>query len=298
MVSDGNLFLEAALDQPNADLEIVSPAEWTNDTNADVTILDSPRGESIVRVAGRYLVIGGVDPFGLTRKVPVRENLTPTQWSADNPVMRDVDLPQWRIERGGGLALPLGAKCLARDGDMPLVFAVEEVGQKGDPDDDFAAVYVNFKLADSNLTRRASFPVFVWNAIDYLLDRRAEDSRIAHTCGVELVFPPSRSAETAVRGPDDEDLQAFFDDGRMVLPFPQRAGFYSLDIDQAAVVQAVNYVPDGFAQTNADSESSEVRIHGGSWPATWPMWALFAVAGGVVMLIDMLLFHLGILRMD
>ena len=297
LVCDGNPFLEAALDQPKTLLEIVSPGNWTQSSEMDVTILDSPRGDPIGRVAGRYLVIGGVDPFGLTRKVPVRENLTPTQWAADNPVMRDVDLPQWRIERGGGLALPLGAKCLVRDGDVPLVFAVKDAGQKSKPEDDFAAVYLNFELADSNLPRRASFPVFVWNAIDYLLDRRVEDSRIAHTSGTELAFPPQPNSETMVYGPDNEALPAFFDEGRAILPFPERAGFYSLKTDQGTLVRAVNYVSDGFARKSADSELSAVRMHG-SWPATWPLWALFAIAAGVVMLIDMLLFHSGFLRMD
>jgi hypothetical protein len=301
LISSGNPFLEAALDQPGVSLRVLSPEEWPDDQPADVTVLDAQVAvhKSINRrPQGNFIVFGGEDPFGLTSAVPSAEDLTPSQWSADSPLLRDVDLLRWHIGRTAGMLPPGFAERAVFAGEIPLVFLVRDPGKADDAEDDFAAVYVNFNLADSNITRRAGFPVFVWNAIDYLLDRRPEDTLIAHATGVPLPFPSQRQTEARVTDPAEREIQAYFDNDRLVVPFPEYAGMYRLDVGGASVVRAANYVSDGaqFAAAATEEEAIAMPSRRPTWLASLPMWGLLAAAGGVIMLIETLLFHRGIVK--
>lgn len=308
LVSSGNPFLEAALDQPDATLRLLSPDEWPGDQIADVTILDSPAGwhrrpagvrqEANRRVPGDFIILGGNDPFGLTRAAPPATDLTPSQWSADSPLLQDVDLLRWHIGRTAGMLPPRFAERVAHAGSVPLVFVVRDPGSADDPKDDFAAVYVNFDLGDSNIARRAGFPVFLWNAIDYLLDRRAEDTLISFAVGVPLPFPRQRRLDARVTDPAGRDIQAFFDDGRLVVPFPEYAGFYRLDVGGEPIIRAANYVSDGVQIAGERTEEAMISTASRrpAWLAGLPCWGLLAVAAGVILLVETLLFHRGILK--
>lgn len=298
LVTAGNPFLEAALDQPNTSLNVIQPGNWPGEKVADVTILDSPRTGPGKPTPGRFIVFGGSDPFGVTRAGPAATDLTPTQWSADNPLLRDVDLLRWHIDRTAGMLPPRFAQCVAQSSDVPLVFVVRDPGQPEDDRDDFAAIYVNFDLAHSNITHRAGFPVFLWNAIDHLLNRRPEDTLISYVTGVPLSFPPQRRSDTRVTDPSGRDVQAFFDDGRLVVPFPEHVGFYRLDTGGKRIVRAVNYISDGVRAVGGPDEGAVARPppRRPTWLATLPPWGVLVAAAGALLLIETLLFHRGILK--
>jgi hypothetical protein len=310
LVSSGSPFLEAALDQPGASLRILSPGEWPSDQTADVITLDSPVGrhqrpagvpqEANRRVPGNFIIFDGDDPFGFTRTAAQPTNLTPSQWSADSLLLQDVDLLRWHIGQTASMVPPRFAEVAVYAGDVPLVFVVRDPGRADDPKDDFAAVYVNFALADGNVARRAGFPVFVWNAIDYLLDRRPEDARVAFTTGSPLPFPRQRQLEAHVTDPVGHDVQAFFDNDRLVVPFPEHAGFYQLDVAGTPVVRAANYVSDGVQTAGRPSEleTPPMASRRPTWLASVPPWGLLAAIGGAILLLEALLFHWGVLKVS
>ena len=308
LVTSGNPFLEAALDQPDTTLQVLSPDKWTGDQTTDVTILDSPyawhrrpagvRAKTDHRFPGNFIIFGGNDPFGLTGATQPVTDLTPSQWSADSPLLRDVDLLRWHVGRTAGMLPPRFAERAVHAGSIPLVFVVRDPGSADDPKDDFTAVYLNFDLADSNIARRAGFPVFLWNVIDYLLDRRPEDTLISFVTGAPLPFPRQRQLEARVTDPAGRDIQAFFDDERLVVPFPEYAGFYQLNVAGEPIVRAANYVSDGVQI--AGERTEEAMISTASRRPTWlaglPCWGLLAFAGGVLLLVEALLFHRGLLK--
>jgi hypothetical protein len=310
LVAAGNPFLEAALDQPGASLRVLSPDEWPDNQAADVTILDAPVArhprpasapqEVNRRVPGNFIIFGGDDPFGFTRTVAQPTDLTPSQWSADSPLLQDVDLLRWHVGQTAGLVPSRFADVSVSAGDVPLVFVVRDPGSADDPQDDFAAVYVNFALVDSNVARRAGFPVFLWNAIDHLLDRRPEDALVAFTTGSPLPFPRQRQLEAYVTDPVGHDVQAFFDNDRLVVPFPEHVGFYQLDVAGAPVIRAANYVSDGVqtAGSPAEAETLSMASRRPTWLASVPLWGLLAAISGAILLLEALLFHWGVLKVS
>jgi hypothetical protein len=301
LVTAGNPFLEAALAQPGAALHTLAPDQWSGDQPADVTVLDAPpraAREIRDRPRGNFIIFGGHDPFARTSSGPPAAELTPSRWSADSPLVRDVDLLRWHVIRTAGLHPPAFAERAVCAGDTPLVFVIRDPGSPDDAQDDFAAVYVNFNLNDSNITRRAGFPVFLWNAIDYLLDRRPADTLIAHATGAPLPFPSRRRSEMRVSDPTGREIAAFFDDDRLIVPFPEYAGFYRLDPAGASVVRAANYASDRVRgrEAPADAAAPATLPRRPSWLARLPAWGVLAAAGGVVLVLEMLLFHRGILK--
>ena len=307
LVTTGNPFLEAALDQPDASLQMLSPEEHKAqrelrppvDQAANVIILDSPHAAAEEPRRGRFIVFGGRDPFGITRAAVPATDLTPTQWSADNALLRDIDLLRWHIDRTTGMVPPHFAQCVAQSDDVPLIFVVRDPGLPEDARDDFVAIYVNFDLAHSNITRRAGFPVFLWNAIDHLLNRRPEDALISYATGMPLAFPPQRRSDARVVDPTGRDVQAFFDEGRMVVPFPEYAGFYRLDTGGKPLVRALNYVSDGVRAAGKPGEEAVDRppLPRRTWLATLPPWGVLVAAAAALLLIETLLFHRGIVKM-
>jgi|GEM_PF-5404409 len=296
LVTADNIFMEAALDQPDAALEITAPNNWTSSASADVTIFDAPAVEPGKPVPGRYIIFGGVDPFGLCRVGETTSDIGPSQWAADHVLIRDVDLLQWRIAATNGRRPPRLARRVVEGGETPLIFTIEIPGKIGDPSDDFKAVYINFDLSNSNVARRAGFPVFVWNALDYLLDKRPEDEQVAQSAGGPLTFPAQSRTAAIVADPAGQERKAYVDGARHVLPFTEQIGFYRLEAGDSRITRAVNYYSDASSVDAATNTSAAARTVDPAWTPGLPVWGLLAAAAGLLLIIEALLFHRGVLK--
>lgn len=298
LVSAGNEYLVAALDQPGTTLEIVSPDEWDVAQPTDLTIVDDPSGGPGRPAPGRYIVFGGHDPFGLCGSSKAQSNLTPLQWAVNHPLAADVDFLSWRIRSTGGLAPPAFAEMILGAADAPLVFVAHVSGKDAVHENAFAAVYVNFSLVDSNVVFRAGFPVFLWNAIDHLLDRRPEDYLTAQATGHPLVFAGVDKPAAAVLDPHGREAQAYFDGRRLTLPFPETAGFYQMNAGQQTWIRAANFRSDAAVTEESTplAASTTLRSAQPRWWRTLPPWGSLAVIAGVLVLLEAILFHRGVLK--
>ena len=299
LVTTGNDYLVAALDQPGTQLDVVAPSDWNASAAADVTVLDVPTAGPGRSVPGRFIVFGGTDPFGVCLSDTPFIDTTPLLWAADHPLARDVDFLSWRIRRTAGLFPSTETQTIVATADAPLVFTVRKAGAEEKPENTFEAVYVNFSLMDSNVGLLAGFPVFLWNTIDDLLGRRAEDYLTAQPTGRPLIFPAVAGVTSAtVLDPREREMQAYFDGARLLLPFPEHAGFYRLNFSDVAWIRAVNYRADtDFEEEVQLSPAPENRRS--TVPHWWralPPWGMLAALAGALVLLEALLFHRGWLK--
>ena len=299
LVSTHNEYLIAALDQPGVTLDLVPPDQWNPTKTTDVTIIDNTTATPGRLIPGRYVIFGGFDPFGFCRRGEPQTDVTPLQWAVDHPLARDVDFLSWRIQRTAGLLPPASAETIVGAPDAPLVFRIRRPGSTNQAENSFAAVYVNFPLSASNVVFRAGFPVFLWNAIDDLLGRRPEDYLTAQPTGRPLVFPAiTKTSFAAVLDPRDLETQAYFDGTRLVLPFPEFAGFYRMTDDKRTWTLAVNYCsdisPDAESAPTPDIAAARPAVS--HWWRSLPPWGDLAILAGALVLLETLLFHRGILK--
>jgi len=296
LVTNGNLFLTAALEQPDAELRTLTWPQWQPEATR-IAVLDHPPPGLRLNRHGRFLVIGGTDPFGLLGNEPGREDLTPSQWRPDHPVLRDVDLLQWHVTRTAGFGSPPAAQVLVRAGEVPLIFSVLDRDDPTDPQCGFAAVFVNFDFSDSDVVLRAAFPVFLWNTVEWLIGRRPEDDQIASGTGTPLSFGARYSRPERVTAPSGCEVSAYLDEGRLTLPFPEEAGFYTAGASPHQAIRAVNYVPDGRVTGVAEPQSSIVAHT--SWALfDWPYWLLLVAGAGMLLLVELVLFQSRVVRLD
>jgi hypothetical protein len=300
LVSAGDPFLHAVLDQPGMTLTLHTPADPPAPGAADIVVIDGAAGPLTLPPVGRLLVFGGPDPLGLAGTTAPVEDVRVTQWAPDAAVLHDVDLTVWRVQRTAGLVPPPGAAVLAEAGAVPLVFTVQRDAVPG-ADDELAAVYVNFALADSDLARHAGFPVLVWNALDWLAGRGRSDAGLSQYTGAPLAAPPPAATAThRALDPTGAPVAAYVLDRRWVVPFPQRAGFYRFESDGTPLTVAVNWMPDGVPTGAVDDAPPTAPVATGvrlSWLVDLD-WRRLVLLAGLVALLEGALFSAGRLRLD
>jgi hypothetical protein len=192
LVTEGNVFLKSALaSMPSTTLRVVLPHRWKPDPTADVTIFDRFSPPKTAPAPGRYLCFGCADPFGWVSVNPqaVRHDPVVTHWSVDHAALTDVELESWQVRQTAGLLAPPGAQSIAAADDTPLLFEYRPAPGAGShaAAPDTLAMYFNFTIGDSNLALRPTFPVLLWNTLDYLLQRDEAPGTVAHPTGAPLL---------------------------------------------------------------------------------------------------------------
>lgn len=298
LVSAGNDSLIASLEQPDISLSVVEKAEWVP-SQADITILDAPAGGPGRPVAGRFVVLGGGDPFGIVKSAPIACDLRPSQWAPRNPFLRDLDLMGWRLRRSAGANAPSGAQVLVQSGKTPLLFLVERRLGSDPSGEKFAALYANFNLTDTNLERTAGLAILLWNAIEALQGRRPEDMVIAHHTGVPLSFPAPLGTDAGIRTPTGGAPPTYRDGDRLVLPFPEKAGFYELTTPAGVERRAVNCPaqPDTEQSHGSPARVETASVLSAAW-ISMPLWAKGVLLALAVAVAELLAFHSHLVRID
>lgn len=177
---------------------------------ADLVVLD--RRGTVNVPPGNYLLIGTV-PANLpivSRGTVQRPSAV--QVSAAHPVMRYVDLSGVRIAESLDLQVR-GGEVLAA-GEVPLIWAYDGNGIR--------AVVTGFALDQSDLALHVGFPVFLHNAVQWLVGADA-----VMTAGSPLILPAREYTSAVLTGPAGRTtLQAT--GGRFVVPSLDRAGVYTV----------------------------------------------------------------------
>lgn len=178
LVTGGNVPLELALRaQPAANIRIVMPSDYTGPLDADVVIADGVTLPNKETGAANFLFIACPDPFDLATIAPVVGASGIEYWMGNHPVMADLDPTSIRFGEAVTLEWSGGSDpaSIAVAGQTPLI--MEHPLPAGLRSGGGKCVYWLFDLASSDLSRRMSFPLLLWNTIDYLNQSttRAED---------------------------------------------------------------------------------------------------------------------------
>jgi len=263
LVSIGNLPLVAALSQPNIELETIPSDQWPTTRPADVVVLDAIDAELPNLEAARLLVFAGRDPLNLATTTAPALDQRPIKWIPSHPLLRDVDLLTWRIHRTASFGPSPAARPIVGAPDAALVL---ESDPTGPADAAVREILVNFELKNSNLASRAGFPIFIWNAVQRLLNRSDEQYVLSYATG-----SPTRATMQCNAA---------------------RAGFQQVEENGISRTIALNWIPNGSTPAPQSAAAAIIQPQTGA-----PLWSKLLLAAAALMLVEMTLFSFNVLRL-
>jgi hypothetical protein len=263
LVTRQNMFLEKSLAlRPATRVYVTSPEDYTPSSRYSLYVFDSwlpgemPRTPILV-----FNPPGPVGPVTPGAQEKVGRMLTA---QGSHQVMKFVDLQDVAVNEGRKLVLGLGAQVLMTAG-APFAAAYEDSSRR--------AVVVGFDVHESNMPLKPCFPVFVCNALEWLVPPPVAPGE--HIAGRPLDLSlPAWVERATVRGPGNarEDLVV---EAGQALVVPRLPGLYSLEMSAAGRTETVF-----FRAATPPSESkialkplSAAGSPQGSSPATGrPLW--------------------------
>ena len=184
LITPGSLYLENVLaNEPRLSLEVMRPAQYNSEVSADVYIFD--RFAPPEMPGGPALLFLPPNVEWLTRTLDVVEVPEVPGWNPAHPVLRFVALEDLRIDRAARIAVPADRESrpqpsLGEPGRVPTSEIV--VGNRSLPlvlvtDQADRIVRVSFALEDSNFPLHPGFPIFLANAMQWLMDEQVALAR-------------------------------------------------------------------------------------------------------------------------
>lgn len=299
IVSEGNTYLEQALALlPRLEVYAVTPADYDDalaeaedaGTPYGLVVLDRWQPDAGPDAAALYLAPDADGPWGAVGKTLATPAIAGT--SADEPVLRYVDLSTVHIGRATQLTLAAGMRpVVATPGGDPLLGIGRVEGH--------ATAVLAFALAESDLPLQVAFPLLVSNLADALVPSSGGVLPASVPLGtpIALSLDPAIGAVTVSDGATSEQIT--LTGGRGTLPGAARTGIRAVtDADGALVGRlAANLFSPGesdVAPGDAEriSEMGRVPSSAADEATTrnewwWPI--ALAVLG--LLLLEWLLFH-------
>jgi hypothetical protein len=189
--------------------ETIAATPITARPTTEVALVSGTTAPSPPR-SGRYLVFNPQPAtWGAGRATIAQASFT--TWRVDHPIMRSVNLAGVGVTHGLSSASGMETNALAFAGAQALVWTYELGSTR--------AVVFGFDPLDSNLPLRASFPVLLANAVDWLEDetanvRQLQPGRAAVLGTAATVIGPDNRPIDMMQGPDGAQF------------IPSRVGFY------------------------------------------------------------------------
>jgi hypothetical protein len=310
LVTNGNPTLEKALlAQPNARVRVARPSDFAERDGDTVIIVDrAPLKLPDTSRAAGYLFINTPDPFGWAKTsaaAPVPAAVT--HWAGEHPSIADVDPTVIHPRAAVGLEFQnspdLHFTQVVGSDAATVIGAIETTRPipAGAPRA-VRALYWAFDPSDSDLPRRLTFPLLLWNSIEYLADGGAASSQreFQLTARPLALAPSANGAPPAVRAPDGATLTARDAGDGWTVSETRRQGVYRrTDGDGAFAInllssRAVHPLPHPAAETDPTPQHDAKRaLFGLPLRITWG-WVLLAAAAAA--LAEWILFHRRIVR--
>jgi hypothetical protein len=232
---DANPFLDRALQSLNLkDMKTMTAQEYEKavPTDFDVIVFDrySP---TTLPPAGNFVYFGGIPPDSKLKaetkegKRVIVEGGEVLDWKRDHPILRSLSLSKLYAAEMLKLLPPLDAEVLIEGVNGPMLVLYRE-GRR-------THLVVSFDTLQSNWPTRPSFPVFIYNAMQFLALGTDMNVHEAYAPGATPRIPRQnlqRSGDEIKRvhldgpaGGRDIDIPAT---GDFALPPLDRAGIYTL----------------------------------------------------------------------
>lgn len=252
VVTEGNIFLDGALrEMPLETVRFMTPAQYERAPESDlasegrsafdVVIMDRHQTERVP--GGNYLFIGSVPPVeGVALGPEVEQGSALIWWDDAHPILRYVALSFVFVGADRQLTVPEDAEVLIEGGQGPsLVHLVSGRSQH---------LILSFGIEDSTWWKK-SFPIFLYNAIQYLGGSTVQDSGAVHPgATVELVLGAGETGRVVT--PTGETVEVVGDAGGLAFfGQTQSVGLYRL--------RAGSEVARRFAVNLEDAAESDIR---------------------------------------
>jgi hypothetical protein len=185
LVTTGNLFLERALTlEPRVVLDksatVPTSGEW------DVAVLD---GITTERIPARTVLRFGASGRGLNLRKP-----TFADASSGQPLLRGVDLSDVYVDVAESGVAPAGAQVVAEfQGGTPAIMTRQASGRR--------EVIVGFRPLDSDFPLQVGFPIFLANALEWLVPPSSRGTTMVVSAGRTISLPAPSDAPVTLKGP-------------------------------------------------------------------------------------------------
>ncbi|WP_428938113.1 vWA domain-containing protein [Fontivita pretiosa] len=236
LVSDGNYYLERAIHSLNLkDPAIVAPGQYEAKipTDYDVIIFDrySPKQ---LPPSGNFLYFGSLGPD--LKLKPVTENNVPVMlsevgvldWNRDHPILRHLSLNRLYAAEAIKLDVPVESEVLIEGTKGPLVVLHRE-GRS-------MHLVVAFDVMQSNWPLRVSFPMFLYNSLQFMALGAEMNVRQSLEPGATPRIPRANLQRVdanlktiRLNGPGVSRELGIPDSGDFALPPLDHVGVYRLD---------------------------------------------------------------------
>jgi hypothetical protein len=242
LVTDGNYYLEklkGAIQLKEFDVLNPIAYEDAKPTKYDVVMFDKYQPKYLPPT-GNFMYFRAVPPAGRIKAALAPATGAPAyttengvlDWKRDHPMLRDINLGKLYAQQALKLSVaPTGVDRLVEGSKGPLIVYARE-GRS-------ANLVVAFDVLDSNWPLRMSFPVFMYQALQYLALGSEMDVREAFSPGATPTIPlgdVQRAAgdrkELHLNGPMGRKTIKIPDAGDFVLPALERVGLYTFDTPQ------------------------------------------------------------------
>jgi Ca-activated chloride channel family protein len=204
LVSDGNLFLERALNAlPGIDLVRLAPDQPLPAEPYDLYVYDGTVTSTLpsgTLPTGNLWLVGPTASIGGPLPIQVGGPFTATAITrvAEDPLLRYVAMGSVHVLQARAVVPPPGARVLVEAAGGPLIFVAEQVDGRR------MAVFT-FDLHDSDLPLQIAFPVLAANLTDWLLPQATAGFPESVRPGDPVPIRPGQAAaEVRVTAPDGD----------------------------------------------------------------------------------------------
>lgn len=282
LVTSGNPFLQKALAvDEQIKLTVLTPMEYETDilpesatsqqkSDYQVVIFDGYSPSTLGD--GNYMFIypPAVDssetPNGRGSKPLLQWNIgapleTPiiTDWERTHPILQHVHLENVQIGTAYQVTPPSTAQVLARSFESPVLFIDVTPNRK--------IVFAAINILESDLPLRIAFPVIIANTIQWFQQRSEILEYHLHTGevlkqridSIDATYQPELKPETdsqylvKITGPEDKTWEMPIERDELLFDQTQRAGFYELEISEAADATTEEALSDTSSATEESS---------------------------------------------
>ncbi len=233
LVTLGNLPLQRALAaDPSVKVHVVSPLSFTSSFHDEVVIVDGVNIPHDSHPGTRgWLYIGTADPFGWAKAHGTAACGAVTHWCGDHPLVAELDPALIKVKQACSYVWNPAVKIteIVSADNIPLI--AEATVPVSDPAGGTARhVYWLFDLKQTDLTRRLTFPILLWNTVEYLATGATEDQTVPRFTGLPLkLYRTNPAIPPVVEGPDGHRISVKTNSDVDLILDTTRQGIYLQD---------------------------------------------------------------------
>lgn len=190
-------------------------------SNFDVVIISSHSTKRLP--IGNYLFLGGLPELAELKQGDPVENFQLTWWDDTSAVLRNVRLEEVYVRKGLTLRLPEGAEVLIEGPGGPVLARWSKGGSQ--------FLLLNFVIESSTWWRERTFPIFAYNALQYLGSSAGTADAAVVQPGRALRIPlPVGKSSATVRRPDGSSVTISANEaGEAYFAGTQQVGIYTVE---------------------------------------------------------------------